>query len=74
MPRRLSLECCKGHRSILASPASPIARPPLIPVPGEFLSRRVAAEAGTDTLCPQATCRRPPGGPWEFSGAMVPSR
>ena len=40
-------------------PASPSARPPLIPVPGEFLSRRAEAEAGADTLCHRAGHPRP---------------
>ena len=39
-------------------PASPNARPPLIPVPGEFLSRRAEAEAGANTLCHRT------GHPW----------
>lgn len=39
-------------------PASPSERLPLIPVPGEFLSRRAEAEAGADMLCHRA------GHPW----------
>lgn len=49
----------------LASPASPTASPPLIPVPGEFLSRR--ARLKQEQTCPQ-TARLPSGEVWAVSG------